>query len=1262
MILASKKRSLYLGVMIFLINIVMSSNLQAQGIPLTNHSDSLLLHSDPAQLAPPPPNSPGYPSRAADLDVFPGFLNPPDGYGQVPFYWWVGEKLTKERLLWQLEKLHKAGTQGLNVSYAHSHPSSDPELNKNGYGRHGITYPSDPAFFSDEWWQLWDWFTGECAKRDMGVGLDDYTFSVPGNKRWPDEIAALPEMKSYQGKLAFNEPIIVRGGESRSFQISEHTISLTAFRKGKIDNRDEEPIDLLKLANDQLSVTWTAPKGGDWQVILVNTENSFMLHPQHGEKVIQRYFHKFEEHISDENRKAMNYFFQDELDVDLDIGTWAEDFADEFIKCKGYDIRPYLPALFHDIGNLTPKIRLDYMDVVMSLAETRYFRPIFEWHWKRGLIYGSDNKGRGKNPVAYGDYFRANSWYSAPGNDAARFETKLVQTKVSSSIAHLYDRPRVWFEAFHSTGWGTTPESFIKATDIHYNLGASLLCLHGLYYTTFGSWWEWAPPDFHFRMPYWPHLKNWFKYVERLSYLLSQGNHVCDVAVLYPTSSLQAYSENPEIRPDFSAAHALYAAGIDFDFIDYQSLARSKVKDGKLYIADETYSVVILDSMKAVRFSSLKKACDLFRSGGVVIGLETLPIASDRVGSDDPEIDAIEKEVFGLTASQISAGTMSEIQVSPTGGKGIFLSNADDVGKSIKTSIVEDFSTVADDGHVLHRRVGYRDVYMVMDVPKGTLCFFRSHGKVELWDAMTGEVEELSVTEVTSEGTVLRIPVAPPSSCLIVFTQGDPKIDDNVPSPAVSEQTEIIELKGKWECEIFPTMDNQWGDFRLPATTEMIGPEARQMRYATEEQAKDEWQERDFDGSDWQMVTCDFGPRMWHLVLSDTQDVDKFINTALVADEPFPALDVEGSQYSWKPYGFSWRWGVEDQPGSQGYHGLKGKVSDHFLIMGEGGHHLFGSYVHVSKNMTVRVLNEGEKPYGVWIDGEKLQTDTIPLIAGRHLVLACYKDIPQRKPDEGKHPIDERCRSALVFVQSGYKESERVPLSMKWYSKPEVLNYDYLGGKNVTGCYRFQAPPGLSNISFWAHGDVNMWIDGNKTALTKGREREDGAIKYSTNSFPASVAFSIVALRMEHKSGYYRGSAFPKEIALTCGKGRIESGDWSKMGVLEHYSGGMWYRKNVFLKPEQVKGKTVLELGRVYATCEIHVNGKKAGVLVTELYTFDISRYVRAGGNRLEILVYNTLANHYQTIPTPEIYKKVTPSGLLGPVKIIKYMTEDKKK
>jgi hypothetical protein len=41
---------------------------------------------------------------------------------------------------------------------------------------------------------------------------------------------------------------------------------------------------------------------------------------------------------------------------------------------------------------------------------------------------------------------------------------------------------------------------------------------------------------------------------------------------------------------------------------------------------------------------------------------------------------------------------------------------------------------------------------------------------------------------------------------------------------------------------------------------------------------------------------------------------------------------------------------------------------------------------------------------------------------------------------------------------------------------------------------------------------------------------------------------------------------------------------------------------------------------------------------------------VRPGENKVEILVCNTLANHYVTVPTH--YRGSTASGLLGPVRL----------
>ncbi len=105
------------------------------------------------------------------------------------------------------------------------------------------------------------------------------------------------------------------------------------------------------------------------------------------------------------------------------------------------------------------------------------------------------------------------------------------------------------------------------------------------------------------------------------------------------------------------------------------------------------------------------------------------------------------------------------------------------------------------------------------------------------------------------------------------------------------------------------------------------------------------------------------------------------------------------------------------------------------------------------------------------------------------------------------------------------------------------------------------------------------------------------------------------------------------------------------MGALSSYSGGAWYRKTVALASAQLGSRLTLGLGAVVATAEVRVNGKTAGIRVAAPWQFDISGLVKVGDNRIEVLVYNTLANHYRTIPTR--YRGSTTSGLLGPVRIL---------
>ena len=57
--------------------------------------------------------------------------------------------------------------------------------------------------------------------------------------------------------------------------------------------------------------------------------------------------------------------------------------------------------------------------------------------------------------------------------------------------------------------------------------------------------------------------------------------------------------------------------------------------------------------------------------------------------------------------------------------------------------------------------------------------------------------------------------------------------------------------------------------------------------------------------------------------------------------------------------------------------------------------------------------------------------------------------------------------------------------------------------------------------------------------------------------------------------------------------------------------------------------------------------------MLREYKRVDITQQLRPGNNEIEVLVYSTLANHYQTQPTP--YRGEPIAGILGPVRIEVY-------
>jgi hypothetical protein len=1197
---------------------------------------------------------PGRPSRAPDLDALPGFRSPPPGYGQVAFYWWLGDPLTKERLTWQLDRLTGMGVSGLQINYAHS---------DKGGPTYGLTYPSEPALFSKEWWSLVQWFAGEAGRRGMAVSLSDYTLGIGQGWVLDDALKAHPEIAGAELKHEIRD---LKPGQRLDWPVpAGDLLAAQAFRAAG-SGVTGPPVDLLaSVAAGRLG--WTAPADAAWKFVAVwaapKRPSIDPMHPLSGRAVVKHFFQPWEDRLPGLPGRGVNFFFSDELDFNLRGRIWNAAFADEFRRRKGYDLRPELPALFLDTGDRTPKVRLDYGDVMVALSEENYFQPVYDWHEQRGMIYGCDHGGRGRNVIEFGDYFRTQRWNQGPGADQPRLGRDLIKAKVASSIAHLYERPRVWLEGYYSSGWGTSSADVVDATFVNFLRGFNLLTFHGLYYSTHGGWWEWAPPCNHFRMPYWDHLRGFMDCVQRLSYVLSQGVHVCDVAVLYPVAAMEAGAEGKmAVDAAFAGGEALYRAGRDFDFLDFQSLERAVARDGRLAVAGESYRALVLPAMRTVRHSTLEQAANFVRAGGLVVAIGPLPEASERAGRKDPEVAQLVAAIFG------AGNDAPREQAHPGGGVAFVARDPAGAVAWLERKIPPDLALSNGPAPAfMHRRVGPRDVFAVYDVPAGTVADVRATGRPELWDPWTGTTRPLPVLSQEAGRTRLRLPLGPKEGPLVVFSPGAPELE----KPTAPGGLESLALDGPWRTEIAPTLDNRWGDFRWPAGAGFIGPEARRFHYRDETGAPAGWERPDFDDSGWLRVTCGFGEKFRLLgplpANADTLALESTLAAATSA--PTGPVAFGGAATEWRPYAFSWRWGVESDRGHQGYHGLKERLYDEFIRLGRfanqpphrprltreaepgGTRYYLWSTVAAPKSGRAAVLVAGNRPAAVWLNGRRLADDErhVELRGGANPVLLRYD-----RPGTGYVVFVDAAAplaaEAMKPPSANADDRETVgTLAMRWHGQPGILPFDVRpDAAKPAGWYRFKAPPGLRAFELKAAGPVRCWIDGREVRPSAAPGGEQGWLRFAA---PATAGGApVVALRIETPRGLYGGEALPEPVRFICGEGSLAAGDWSCVEGLASYSGGLWFRRDLRLDAAQAARPATLDLGDVVASAEVRVNGRSAGVRVAPPWRFALTGLLQPGDNRLEILVCNTLANHYSTIPSP--YAGNPRSGLLGPVRL----------
>jgi hypothetical protein len=127
--------------------------------------------------------------------------------------------------------------------------------------------------------------------------------------------------------------------------------------------------------------------------------------------------------------------------------------------------------------------------------------------------------------------------------------------------------------------------------------------------------------------------------------------------------------------------------------------------------------------------------------------------------------------------------------------------------------------------------------------------------------------------------------------------------------------------------------------------------------------------------------------------------------------------------------------------------------------------------------------------------------------------------------------------------------------------------------------------------------------------------------------------------------------------------------DWSHHDneQIRYYSGSAVYKNTLTITDLPSDRRLYLDLGKVYVTAKVTVNGKYVGGIWTTPYRIDVTDYLQSGDNTIEIEVINTWVNRiigdYQLPPEQ---RKVTTTrinssrttlqsaGLIGPVTILR--------
>ncbi|HEY1806969.1 MAG TPA: glycosyl hydrolase [Acidobacteriaceae bacterium] len=1194
------------------------------------------------------------------------------------------------------------------------------------HGRDGLETP----YLSNAWFDA------------IGAGLQQarnsgFEFNIVDEYDWPSgEARNVWRTGSHQSEVLARRPDLrmqtlayetrrVTGPQMVKLPVDPGTQAVVAARWLDNDRIDGASLTLLASGNGEHEVNWSAP-AGQWIIVefslrpamgfdggfvdLMNPEaTSLFFHLVYGE-----YHRRFASYFGN----TLRYAFSDhEGDYGYRI-AWTPKLFAAFQERAGYDLRRMLPLLIYNGGELTPKVRNDYLATVTALYGQSFWEGITKsaeslglhrtgHAWEESLQWAAALEGslftveRGLNPVGV--------------DSLVDFGRQPLNFKVAQSVADFEGRR---FACENQGVQGTDSyldlEKMREATNGIAASGVNLFIPHAFDYDSERANY---PPDW-LHQPFWPSFHTYADYTRRLSFMNADSRHVVNLLLYYPITTMWA-----DTAPLFSGAADYQQIGKpvtwknqtvlindyytriilqltshhwDYNIADDRYLQAARVEGDELVIGPQRFRAIVLPPISTLSRATLGKLLEFHRAGGIILGIRLLPTASPEAGGDDVQITAGIQSIFGEQAAD--GKTAGQTVAEWDDGHSFYVTDSvDTLISTLDAHIPKDVRvTFGPAQHLLfeHRVRQQVEYYWVAnDSSRRRIneVHFSVRGVPEKWDALTGEREPLFYTNDAS-GTDVRLNLAPWDGFYVVFrpltdaAQGvaleatnadaigpvsrhDDALSLHVITPA-SPGGVFVALRDGAKVYRAATSGSPLRPFVLQGSWEFHPQPARiSVPYARSKVALGTtgesrgWAAPDFDDSAW--------PETW---LSEEQTTVR--QWELIG--PFPNKDNDGFAKAWPP--------EEEFDPQKKYKGVNGPVA---------WEPYDGNEPHLAlDDWDIRMKTEGgrssDSGYIVNFNPAEL-TDGLNWIASyAHTYL--YSPTEQHAQfivaaDNwariwlNHHEVYGQLRTPFWYELND-QWADRIPVDLHQGWNEVLVKVGKARG-TASGffgfTFRVANPQGgalADVVAATAPHDIKPARDGNSPLRWYRIAVPPGCVAVVPPSLPGRFRMMLNGERLQvhgdapidihtmlHGEGNTLAVVAPQDnplvapLVFVTGPTPLSLQSWTGTG-LANFSGTAVYTKT-FTLPDRFRGQPLmLDLGRVSSVAEVYINGASAGTLVWSPYRLDITKFVQPGTNQIRIVVTNTEANRRAVGTWHHILPAIDVDGMEGPVQIIPWVDQ----